>query len=106
MESHLALRSQKRAEKPQFEFKLFIAGDKARDRFTAQSLQKLCEQFLHANYVLTVVDVVQHPNIAQQERVLATPTLVRLSPKPTQRIIGDLSARDCLFAECGFTEVS
>jgi len=40
---------------------------------------------------ITVVDVLEHPELAEREKILATPTLVKVAPPPLRRLIGDLS---------------
>ena len=45
-------------------------------------------------YEIEVVDVLQHPQLAEEGRILATPTVVRQLPEPVKYIIGDLSHRE------------
>ena len=61
-----------------------------------RNLQKLEESALSGRYELVVIDVLAHPARAEEDRVLATPTLLRLSPGPRRRILGDLSDLDVL----------
>ena len=57
-------------------------------------LTELCEEHLAGRYELAVIDVTTHPELAEDAQILATPTLLRLSPTPRVRIIGDLSLRE------------
>jgi circadian clock protein KaiB len=54
-------------------------------------LKKYCEQHLQGRYKLEVIDLLQHPQLAEGDQILAIPTLVRKVPVPIRKIIGDLS---------------
>lgn len=81
--------------------KLFVAGTSARTTRAIANLTRLCEEEFPARYELLVVDVTDEPAIAEQEKVLATPTLIKQSPLPVRRIIGDLSDKEKVLAGMG-----
>jgi len=54
-------------------------------------LQRICEEHLAGNYKVEVIDLLQKPQMAAGDQILAIPTLVREIPKPARKIIGDLS---------------
>jgi circadian clock protein KaiB len=54
-------------------------------------LKKICEEHLQGRYRLHVIDLVETPQLAQNDQILAIPTLVRNLPQPIRKIIGDLS---------------
>lgn len=70
---------------------LYVAGSGSRSSKTVANLQRICEQHLDGRHHLEVVDVRQHPERAEEEMVLMTPTLVRQAPLPQRRVVGDLS---------------
>lgn len=59
-----------------------------------ENLRRICEQDLEGRYELEIIDVLEFPQIAEDENILATPTLIRELPLPLRRVIGDLSDRD------------
>ncbi|MCS6870193.1 MAG: circadian clock KaiB family protein [Anaerolineae bacterium] len=71
--------------------KLYVAGQTARTERAIYNLYNLCNQHLAGNYEITVIDILEHPHLAEEEQILATPTLVRESPLPRRRLVGDLS---------------
>jgi circadian clock protein KaiB len=75
----------------EYSFRLYVAGKTARSREAEVNLQSLCEAHLRGRYEFEVVDAVERPDLAEEERILATPTVVRLAPPPVLRVIGDLS---------------
>jgi circadian clock protein KaiB len=71
--------------------RLFITGTTSRSSRAIANLRRVCEERLHGEYDLEVVDIYQHPAAAQEHQILAAPTLVKLLPLPLRRIIGDLA---------------
>jgi circadian clock protein KaiB len=55
------------------------------------NLKRFCEEHLAGQYRIEVIDLMQHPRLAQTDQILAIPTLVRRLPSPVRKIIGDLS---------------
>ena len=71
--------------------RLYITGRTAQSDAAISNLRRICEQDLEAEYELEVIDVLERPQLAEDEKILATPTLVRELPPPIRRIVGDLS---------------
>lgn len=71
--------------------KLYITGNTPRAERAISNLRHLCETELEGEYEMVVIDVLDRPQLAEDERILATPTLIRQLPPPIRRIIGDLS---------------
>jgi len=71
--------------------KLYITGQTPRSRRAIENLRCICEEELHGQYDMTVIDVLDRPQLAEDEKILATPTVVKELPAPMRRIIGDLS---------------
>jgi len=71
--------------------RLYIAGETPRSQTALANLKVICEQHLKGKYRIEVVDLLQHPQLASGDQILAIPTLVRRLPPPLKKIIGDLS---------------
>jgi len=82
----------------EFKFKLYITGHTPRSDLAIYNLRQLCDTKLKGNYKLEIIDILENPEMAEQERILATPTLIKLSPSPYRRITGDLSDNDKLLS--------
>jgi circadian clock protein KaiB len=74
-----------------FELRLYVAGQTPKSVTALANLQKICHQHLEGRFDLHVIDLVQTPQLAQGDQILAIPTLVRNLPQPIRKIIGDLS---------------
>jgi circadian clock protein KaiB len=77
-----------------FLLKLYITGTSARAEIAIANLKRICEEDLGGAYQLEIIDVLEHPEAAETDRIVATPTLVKQLPPPLRRVIGDLSDRD------------
>ncbi|MEO6035790.1 MAG: circadian clock KaiB family protein [Verrucomicrobiota bacterium] len=71
--------------------RLYVAGRTPKSITAFANLKQLCEQHLPGRYQIEIVDLVQQPHLAQNDQIVALPTLVRKLPEPLKRIIGDLS---------------
>ena len=76
-----------------FVFRLYVAGATPRADAAVANLRALCEASAGDDYELEVIDVLDQPALAEEERILATPTVIRLVPLPRRRVVGDLSDR-------------
>jgi len=74
-----------------FKLRLYITGKTPRSERAIANLQKICERDLKDLYDLQIIDVLESPQLAENEKILATPTLIKDLPPPLKRIIGDLS---------------
>jgi circadian clock protein KaiB len=74
-----------------WELRLYVAGKTPKSVRAFANLKKLCEEYLHDQYRIEVIDLLQNPELAKQDQILAIPTLVRKLPQPIRQIIGDLS---------------
>ena len=70
--------------------RLYVAGQSPRSVEAFSNLKKICETHLPGRYNIEVVDLVQHPQLAAGDQIIAIPTLVRKLPEPLRRIVGDL----------------
>ena len=73
---------------------LYVTGSSPRTRTAIDNLNRICAQELDGRYELEIVDVLEHPQRAEDERILATPTLIKQLPPPLRRVIGDLSDKE------------
>jgi circadian clock protein KaiB len=74
--------------------RLYITGNSTRSQRAIANLFRICEQELENQYNIEIIDVLEDPQMAEDEKILVTPTLIRQLPPPLQRIIGDLSNTD------------
>ncbi len=72
-------------------FRLFIAGETQNSVRAIANLSALCQAYLTGRHEIEVIDVFKEPKRALEDRILMTPTLLKLAPGQKQRIIGTLS---------------
>jgi DNA-binding response OmpR family regulator len=86
---------------PTLVFELFVTGRTRQSQAAIQNLRAYFAEIPEVEYELTIVDVLEQPDRAEERHILATPTLIRLLPMPSLRIIGDLSAREIVWQTIG-----
>ena len=74
-----------------WELRLYIAGKTPKSVAALTNLRKYCEEHLKGQYRIEVIDLLEKPQLAEGDQILAIPTLVRKVPEPIRKIIGDLS---------------
>lgn len=74
--------------------KLFVTGKTPRAELAIANIRRICEEELNGQYSLQIVDVLEDPQQAEDERILATPTLIKQLPPPLRRVIGDLTNKE------------
>lgn len=77
-----------------WELRLYVAGQTKKSLTALKNLRHICEEHLAGKYQLEVIDLLEHPQRAQSDQILAIPTLVRKLPEPMRKIIGDLSDKE------------
>jgi circadian clock protein KaiB len=74
-----------------YHLRLFVTGATPRSSRAIQNIRAICEDHLQGRSDLEVVDIYQHPDHAKAEQIVVTPTLVKQTPLPVRKLIGDLS---------------
>ena len=71
--------------------KLYITNLTPKIEGSVDKLRDVCDQELNGEYEFNIINILEHPQLAEGDRVLATPTLIKQLPEPMKRIIGDIS---------------
>lgn len=79
--------------------RLFVAGATARSRQAVLRARQLCEAEPKGSCKLEVIDIYQQPKLARDNQIVATPTLIKVLPRPVRRFIGNLLNTTGLFVE-------
>jgi circadian clock protein KaiB len=91
MKSTAKKRPAKTVQSDFYRLRLYIAGQTPNSIAAIANLKKLCEEKLHGKYRIEVVDLLENPQLAKGDQIIAIPTLVRKLPPPVKKIIGNLS---------------
>ncbi|MBA3723585.1 MAG: circadian clock protein KaiB [Candidatus Levybacteria bacterium] len=77
-----------------WELMLYVAGKTPKSITAFKNLKEYCEEHLKGLYSIEVIDLLENPQLAEGDQILAIPTLVRKFPEPIRKIIGDLSNKE------------
>lgn len=83
-----------RSSRKTYVLKLYVAGNTPNSVRALKTLKNILEQEFQGVYALKVIDVLKNPQLAEEDKILATPTLSKILPPPVRKIIGDLSDRE------------
>ncbi len=85
---------------------LYIAGTMPRSVRAVSEVKRICSRFFKGRYVLKVFDLTRNPQLASVRQILALPTLIKVEPAPTRRLIGDFSDTERVTAALGLSNVN
>ncbi len=74
-----------------YNLRLYVAGQTPKSLSAIANLKSICEEHLAGRYTVQVIDLLENPQLAAGDQILAVPTLVRRLPPPIKRVIGSLS---------------
>ena len=80
------------------ELRLYVTGSTLLSTRAVENITWLIREDLEGMYECEVVDVLERPDLADEDGIFATPALVRRSPLPIRKLIGDLSDRDLVLS--------
>ena len=81
--------------------RLYVTGNAANSVKAISNLKSICEEHLQGVYEIEVIDIYANPSLAAPDQIVAVPTLVKVSPWPQQRLIGDMSDRQRVLSGLG-----
>jgi circadian clock protein KaiB len=81
----------------EWDLRLYVAGPNPKSTVAFRNLKKFCDEHMASRYRIEVIDLMQKPQLAQGDQILALPTLVRRLPAPIRKVIGDLSNTERVF---------
>jgi circadian clock protein KaiB len=78
------------ADNEVWQLRLYVAGQTPKSLTAFNNLKAICEEHLAGRYQIEVIDLLEHPQLAAGDQIVAIPTLVRKLPEPLRKIVGDL----------------
>jgi circadian clock protein KaiB len=84
---------------------LFVTGHTPRSELAIENLRRICAEELQGQFEMLVVDVLEHPQHAEDEKISATPTLIKKLPPPLRRVIGDLTDTEKVLIGLGLKDL-
>lgn len=84
-----------------FRLRLYVAGEAQNSALAVANLTALIRARLKDRCSIEIVDVFQEPKRALADSVFMTPTLIKLAPAPSSRIVGTLSLAQPLLQALG-----
>jgi circadian clock protein KaiB len=89
-----------------FSFRLYVADATLNSAQAMANLRAICNRYLPGRHEIELIDVFKEPDLALEDRVFMTPTLVKLTPAPVERMVGTLSQRNLVLQVFGLEGVA
>lgn len=89
-----------------YKFRLYVADHTQNSDMARTNLAAICNAFLAGRHDIEVIDILKEPERALDDGILMTPTLVKLSPLPVQRIVGTLNEKSAVLQALGIGEAA
>lgn len=86
--------------------RLYIAGESPNSQRAVNNLKAICLEYLAGRHQIEIVDILENPLRSFEDGILVTPTLVKLSPPPESKIVGDLGQDSKVLSLLGIQERS
>jgi circadian clock protein KaiB len=84
------------SEPEQYVLRLYVSGMTPRSTGAFANLKSICDEYLSGRYVLEVIDIYQHPELAREAQIIAVPTLIKVLPQPLRVFVGNIIDRERL----------
>jgi circadian clock protein KaiB len=96
--------SKRGASRNFYVLRLYVTGANVGSTHAIANVRALCQKYLRGRHELEVVDLYQHPQLAKDEQIIASPTLLKKLPGPIRRFVGDMSDFEKILAELELNE--
>jgi circadian clock protein KaiB len=90
-----------KGKKGDLRLRLYVAGNAPNSVQAIANAKAICDEYFTSGHELEIVDLLEHPMRGLADGILVTPTLLRLSPLPIQRMVGNLSDTNRVFLALG-----
>ena len=80
---------------------LYIANSAPNSVRAVANLETICKEHLKDNFKLEIIDVLEYPLRALADGIIVTPSLAKLSPSPTAKVVGNLSDKGSVLRALG-----
>jgi circadian clock protein KaiB len=81
-------------EREKYKLCLYVSGQTQKSNRAIKNLQDYCREHMGENYSIEVIDLKEHPQLAEGEQIIATPALIKKLPEPMRVLVGDLSDKN------------
>ena len=81
--------------------RLYVTGQTLRSLRSIENVRGICEKYLKGRYALEIIDIYQQPALAAEGQIIAAPTVIKSSPLPLRRLVGDFSNQGRVLAGLG-----
>jgi len=83
--------------------KLYVSGMSEKSMVAIENIKRLCEEHLQDAFELEIVDLYKNPDVASDQQIVFSPSLIKLLPLPKKTLIGTFSDTEKVIKGLGIT---
>ena len=70
---------------------LYVSGMSAKSMEAIENIKRLCDEHLKDTLELEIIDLYKHPELASEQQIVFSPSLIKQLPLPKKTLIGNFS---------------
>jgi len=82
---------------------LYVSGMSQRSMEAIKNIKHLCDEHLKDAFELEIIDIYKHPEVAEEQQIIFSPSLIKRLPPPKKTLVGNLSDTEKVIRGLGIT---
>lgn len=70
---------------------LYVSGMSPKSMEAIENIKRLCDEHLKETFELEIIDLYKHPELASEQQIVFSPSLIKQLPLPRKTLIGNFS---------------
>ena len=82
---------------------LYVSGMSPKSMQAIENINKLCAEYLENSFDLEIIDLYKHPELAMEQQIVFSPSLIKRLPLPKKTLVGTFSDREKVIKGLGIS---
>ena len=82
---------------------LYVSGMSPKSMEAIENINRLCADLLEDSFELEIIDLYKHPELASEQQIVFSPSLIKRLPLPKKTLIGTFSDSEKVIRGLGIT---
>ncbi len=70
---------------------LYVSGMSPKSMEAIENINRLCAEYLEDSFDLEIIDLYKHPELASEQQIVFSPSLIKRFPLPKKTLVGTFS---------------
>jgi circadian clock protein KaiB len=82
---------------------LYVTGMSVKSMEAIGNLKKICSELMEDSFQLEIIDLYKHPELASEQQIVFSPSLIKRLPLPKKTLVGTFSDTEKVIRGLGIT---